>query len=115
MISPFMLRRLETDKRIISDLPDKIEQIEYVGLSKKQVVLYRKYVGELERRLNDKLSNMERKGLVLASLTKLKQICNHPDQYLGQSAYEEKDSGKHPAMIVELKWNRSARATIRQD
>ena len=94
MISPFMLRRLKTDKRIISDLPDKMEQIEYVRLSKKQVVLYRKYVGELERRLNDNLTNMERRGLVLASLTKLKQICNHPDQYLGQSAYEEKDSGK---------------------
>ncbi len=101
MISPFMLRRLKTDKRIISDLPDKIEQIEYVGLSRKQVVLYRKYVGELERRLNDKLSNMERKGLVLASLTKLKQICNHPDQYLGQSAYEEKDSGKF-SMLREI-------------
>ena len=101
MISPFMLRRLKTDKRIISDLPDKIEQIEYVGLSKKQVVLYRKYVGELQRRLEDKLSRMERKGLVLASLTKLKQICNHPDQYLGQNVYDEKDSGKF-AMLREI-------------
>ncbi len=94
MISPFMLRRLKTDRSIISDLPDKIEQIEHVGLSKKQIVLYRKYVADLQKKLDDKMSNMERKGLVLASLTKLKQICNHPDQYLGQTAYEEKDSGK---------------------
>ncbi|MBQ7565024.1 MAG: DEAD/DEAH box helicase [Lachnospiraceae bacterium] len=94
MISPFMLRRLKTDKSIISDLPDKLEQIEYVTLSKKQAVLYRKYVMDLEQKLSDKLSNMERKGLVLAALIKLKQICNHPDQYLGQKLYEEKDSGK---------------------
>ncbi|MCR5789967.1 MAG: DEAD/DEAH box helicase [Lachnospiraceae bacterium] len=94
MISPFMLRRLKTDKSIISDLPDKIEQIEYVGLSKKQTVLYRKYVMDLEQKLHNQMTNMERRGLVLASLIKLKQICNHPDQYLGQTAYEEKDSGK---------------------
>ena len=101
MISPFMLRRLKTDRSIISDLPDKLEQIEYVSLSKKQVVLYRKYVAELEKRLNDKLSGMERRGLVLASLIKLKQICNHPDQYLGQKTYDEKESGKF-AILREI-------------
>ncbi|MBR5376400.1 MAG: DEAD/DEAH box helicase [Lachnospiraceae bacterium] len=101
MISPFMLRRLKTDKTIISDLPDKLEQIEYVGLSKKQLVLYRKFVAELEKMLDDRLTGMQRRGLVLASLTKLKQICNHPDQYLGQGAYEEKDSGKF-SMLREI-------------
>ena len=100
MISPFMLRRVKTDKSIISDLPDKCEQVDYVDFSKKQVFLYKKYVKELEDKLNstDKnirpMSDMERRGLVLSSLIKLKQICNHPDQYLGQHAYEEKDSGK---------------------
>jgi non-specific serine/threonine protein kinase len=93
MISPFMLRRVKTDKAIISDLPDKLEQIDYVTLSKKQVVLYRRYVTDLAAKL-DGLSGMERRGLVLASLTKLKQICNHPDQYLGQDTFETKDSGK---------------------
>lgn len=93
MIAPFMLRRVKTDKAIISDLPDKLEQIDYVGLSKKQTVLYRKYVAELADKLEE-LDGMKRRGLVLASLTKLKQICNHPDQYLGQTAYDPKESGK---------------------
>lgn len=93
MIAPFMLRRVKTDKTIISDLPDKLEQVDYVTISKKQKVLYRKLVTELADRLNE-VEGMERRGLVLASLTKLKQICNHPDQYLGQETYNEKDSGK---------------------
>lgn len=93
MIAPFMLRRVKTDKAIISDLPDKLEQIDYVGLSKKQTVLYRKYVAELAEKLQES-DGIKRRGLVLASLTKLKQICNHPDQYLGQTAYDPKESGK---------------------
>lgn len=93
MIAPFMLRRVKTDKEIISDLPDKLEQVDYVGLSKKQTVLYRKYVAELADKLNE-LSGIQRRGLVLASLTKLKQICNHPDQYLGQGTFDPKESGK---------------------
>ncbi len=93
MIAPFMLRRVKTDKAIISDLPDKLEKVNYVELSRQQTVLYRRYVSELASKLNE-LSGIQRKGLVLASLTKLKQICNHPDQYLGQTAYEPKESGK---------------------
>lgn len=49
-ISPFMLRRLKTDKRVITDLPEKVETVDYVSLSKKQVVLYRKLVAELEEK-----------------------------------------------------------------
>ncbi len=93
MTAPFMLRRLKTDKSIISDLPDKVENVDYVTLSKKQTVLYRKYVKEFEKRLEE-ADGMERRGLVLAAITKLKQICNHPDEYLGQEAYDVKDSGK---------------------
>lgn len=100
MIAPFMLRRVKTDKNIIADLPDKLEQVSYVSLSKKQTVLYRKYVSELANKLQE-LDGMERRGMVLASLTKLKQICNHPDQYLGQAAYDEKESGKFE-MLREL-------------
>lgn len=93
MVSPFILRRVKTDKSIITDLPDKIEQIDYVELSKKQIVLYRKQVSELERKLKE-AEGMERKGLVLATIMKLKQICNHPDQFLGGQAFCAKDSGK---------------------
>lgn len=93
MITPFILRRLKTDKTIISDLPDKLEQIEYVDLSKKQVVLYRKQVADLERRIKDTIG-IAKKGLILATITKLKQICNHPDQFLGMTAYKPSESGK---------------------
>ncbi len=97
MISPFMLRRLKTDKSIISDLPEKMEMTDYVTLSKKQRVLYKKYVDDLAKLLEkakDDDDPMKRRGLVLASLLKLKQICNHPDQFNGAGGFAEKDSGK---------------------
>lgn len=97
MISPFMLRRLKTDKSIISDLPEKMEMTDYVTLSKKQRVIYKKYVDDLAKLLEkakDDEDPMKRRGLVLASLLKLKQICNHPDQFNGADGFAEKDSGK---------------------
>lgn len=100
MVSPFLLRRVKTDKRIISDLPEKLETVDYVSLSKKQVVLYRKLVADMEQKLLTS-SGMERRGLVLAAISKLKQICNHPDQYLGQTGFAEEESGKL-AMLREL-------------
>jgi len=93
VIGPYILRRLKTDKRIISDLPDKVELDCYAGLSKKQVALYQEGVERLKQAL-DGAAGIQRKGLVLASLMKFKQICNHPDQYLGQSGFDERDSGK---------------------
>ena len=100
MVAPFLLRWLKTDKRIIADLPEKLEMVEHVALSKKQAVLYRKAVADMERRLED-AEGIGRKGLVLSTILKLKQICNHPDQYLGQQGFEEKDSGKL-AVLREL-------------
>ncbi|MBP5156277.1 MAG: DEAD/DEAH box helicase family protein, partial [Treponema sp.] len=97
MIMPFMLRRLKTDKSIISDLPEKMDMTDYISLSKKQKVLYKKYTDDVARILEEaKLEEkpMKRRGLVLASLLKLKQICNHPDQFNGQEAFAEGDSGK---------------------
>ncbi|MHB1453768.1 MAG: DEAD/DEAH box helicase [Saccharofermentanales bacterium] len=93
VISPFILRRLKTDKNVISDLPDKIELKEYAGLSKKQVVLYMTLVDEIAGKL-ESTEGIERKGLVLASIMKFKQICNHPDQYLGGLSFEASHSGK---------------------
>ncbi len=93
MIAPFMLRRLKTDKTIISDLPEKLESDDYVTLSKQQVVLYRKLIADMEEKIKES-EGMERRGLVLSTITKLKQICNHPDQYLGEESYRIKDSGK---------------------
>ncbi|MCD7893477.1 MAG: DEAD/DEAH box helicase [Erysipelotrichaceae bacterium] len=93
MTQPFILRRLKTDKSIISDLPDKIEMKTYTQLSKKQLALYKDLVNDLKDKLIES-EGISRKGLVLASLLKFKQICNHPDEYLGQNVFDEKESGK---------------------
>ena len=100
MVSPFMLRRVKTDKSIIADLPEKVEAIDYADFSKKQVVLYRKVVAEMEERIKSS-DGIERRGIVLAAIIKLKQICNHPDQYLGQQAFSPEESGKF-AMLREI-------------
>ncbi|MBQ3418291.1 MAG: DEAD/DEAH box helicase [Ruminococcus sp.] len=93
MIAPFLLRRVKTDKKIISDLPDKLEQVDYVALSPKQTVLYRKLLAETREKVLSS-DGMQRRGLVLSLLLHLKQICNHPDQYLGTEEYSPVQSGK---------------------
>ena len=93
LINPFLLRRMKTDKRIIKDLPDKFEILDYSELSKKQMVLYRKTVDDTAKLLED-VKGMARRGVVLSAIMKLKQICNHPDQYLGQDVYSPSESGK---------------------
>lgn len=93
MIAPFLLRRVKTDKKIISDLPEKLEQIDYVALSPKQTVLYRKLLAETQEKVLNS-DGMQRRGLVLSLLLHLKQICNHPDQYLGTEEYSPVQSGK---------------------
>lgn len=100
MVAPFMLRRVKTDKNIIADLPDKLETIDYAEMSKRQVVLYRKVVDDMEKRIRES-DGIERRGVVLSTIMKLKQICNHPDQYLGQQTFSESDSGKF-AMLREI-------------
>ena len=93
LVMPYILRRLKSDKAVISDLPEKVEMKTYTALSKKQVVLYRNMIKELEKTIAES-EGIQRKGLILSSLMKFKQLCNHPDQYLGTGEYEEKDSGK---------------------
>ncbi|MCL1975949.1 MAG: DEAD/DEAH box helicase [Firmicutes bacterium] len=93
VVNPFILRRLKTDKTIISDLPDKIEIKAYTALTNKQALLYQGLIKELEQKLQSS-EGIERKGVVLAAIIKFKQICNHPDQYLGQDDYKKGSSGK---------------------
>jgi SNF2 family DNA or RNA helicase len=78
IISPFILRRVKTDPKIINDLPEKIEMVEYIDLTKEQAALYENTLNNLFPQI-DSSSGMHRKGLVLATITKLKQICNHPE------------------------------------
>jgi SNF2 family DNA or RNA helicase len=81
LVEPFILRRLKRDKAIIRDLPDKLEALQYCNLSKEQAALYESVVRDVERQLEDK-EGIARQGLMLSTLMKLKQICNHPAQFL---------------------------------
>ncbi|MBW4644187.1 MAG: DEAD/DEAH box helicase [Goleter apudmare HA4340-LM2] len=81
LVEPLILRRVKTDQSIINDLPDKVEQILYTNLTKEQASLYEVVVKEVEEKLQ-KAEGIERKGLILSTLMKLKQICNHPAQFL---------------------------------
>ena len=93
LVRPYVLRRLKTDKKVIADLPDKSEVTAYCGLTKQQVLLYEKVVGELADTVA-KAEGMGRRGLVLASLLRLKQVCNHPSQLMGDNRFDPADSGK---------------------
>ena len=94
LIQPYLLRRLKTDRAIIADLPDKTEVKAFCLLSGRQAGLYQQTVDELERAVTGKAQGIERRGLVLAYLMRLKQICNHPAHWLGEGAWDEKGSGK---------------------
>ncbi|MCL2105348.1 MAG: DEAD/DEAH box helicase, partial [Kiritimatiellaeota bacterium] len=82
--TPFILRRLKTDKRIISDLPEKLEAKVYCPLSREQVKLYQDELTVFQHEL-EIAEGIGRRGLILATLTRLKQICNHPANYLKQN------------------------------
>jgi non-specific serine/threonine protein kinase len=92
-IAPFILRRCKTDKKIIGDLPEKIESEVSVLLAPKQVVLYKEVIANLEKTLGE-VEGIQKKGLVLATILKCKQICNHPSQFLGIPDFKESASGK---------------------
>ncbi len=93
VVSPFILRRLKTDKTIISDLPDKVEMKTWAAMSKKQTVLYSEMVEGLRETIEHS-EGIQRRGIILSALMKFKQLCNHPDQYLGQDLFAENESGK---------------------
>ncbi len=93
LVQPYILRRLKTDKRVISDLPEKSEVNAYCGLSRRQAALYEQAVQELAQAV-DRADGIQRRGIVLTSLMRLKQICNHPAQWTRDNNYEPDMSGK---------------------
>jgi non-specific serine/threonine protein kinase len=93
LVRPYILRRLKTDRAVISDLPDKTEVKAFCQLSRKQAALYEQAVEALAEQLHT-AEGIARKGLVLSFLMRFKQICNHPSQWLGDGAWNEADSGK---------------------
>ncbi len=90
---PFLLRRLKTDKSVISDLPDKTEVKAWCSLTKFQAALYAESVEQM-RLAVESADGIERRGAVLSFLMRFKQICNHPSQWLGDGAFEPEQSGK---------------------
>jgi SNF2 family DNA or RNA helicase len=93
LTGPFILRRLKTDKHVIADLPEKLEMKVFCPLTREQASLYAAVVKEAEEALKE-ASGIQRKGLVLATLMKLKQVCNHPAQFLGDNSAIAGRSGK---------------------
>jgi SNF2 family DNA or RNA helicase len=84
MVGPFILRRVKSDPRVIQDLPEKIEMKEYCQLTEEQATLYEAVVQDTLKKIAES-DGLARRGLVLALLTHLKQVCNHPVQYLHQT------------------------------
>jgi hypothetical protein len=97
--APFILRRLKTDKRIIADLPDKIEANRYCTLTPKQASLYQNTVDTIMEDLADSEEGIERRGIIFKLLNALKQICNIPAQFQKHEAAEPDESGKLAAFI----------------
>jgi len=94
LVQPFILRRLKTDREIIQDLPEKQEMTVFCGLSAEQATLYQQVV-ETSLTEIESAEGLQRRGMILALLVKLKQICNHPAQYLKETTIGPKHhSGK---------------------
>ena len=93
LVKPYILRRMKTDKSVITDLPEKTEVKAYCGLAPKQAALYGVAVRELAEKVEE-AEGIQRRGLVLAYLTRFKQICNHPSHWLRDGSYAEAESGK---------------------
>ncbi|MFC4618967.1 DEAD/DEAH box helicase [Camelliibacillus cellulosilyticus] len=92
LIQPFLLRREKTDKRIIDDLPDKNETKVYCHLSEAQASLYQSVVEDLTKKMQS-AAGIRRKGLILSTLTRLKQVCDHPDLLIKTDKVQS-ESGK---------------------
>ena len=99
--SPFILRRLKTDKSIISDLPDKVESNRFCNLSKQQASLYQSTVNTIMEDLMSSEEGIERKGIIFKLLNALKQICNAPAQFLNHDQVNVEESGKL-SLFMEL-------------
>ncbi|MFN6526519.1 DEAD/DEAH box helicase [Nostoc sp. ChiSLP03a] len=93
LVQPFILRRLKSDREIIQDLPDKQEMTVFCGLTSEQAALYQQIVEQSLVEI-ESAEGLQRRGMILALLIKLKQICNHPAQYLKEATLEQHNSAK---------------------
>lgn len=98
--APFVLRRVKTDRSIIADLPEKRELTRTVTLTPEQAGLYEALVQELKDQL-DQATQKQRRAVVVSTLTRLKQVCNHPAHYLGDGSPMLRE-GRHRSGKLEL-------------
>ena len=99
VMAPFMLRRLKSDKSIIDDLPDKVEQDQFCTLSRQQAALYESVVREGLASITGVSDTFQRQGLVLQMILALKQVCNHPAHYLKLDTATPDESGKAQRLL----------------
>lgn len=92
-VSPFVLRRLKTDKNVITDLPEKLVLDDYCYLSKPQAALYEKTLNEMMEKISG-IQGINRRGNIFKLITALKQICNHPRQFIKSGESGKELSGK---------------------
>ena len=101
LVQPFVLRRLKTDSSIIQDLPEKLEMKVFCNLSREQATLYEAVLQDMMKQIEE-AEGIERRGLVLATLLKLKQVCNHPAQFLKDGSSLKERSGKLERLVEML-------------
>jgi SNF2 family DNA or RNA helicase len=101
LVEPLILRRVKTDQSIINDLPDKVEQKLYTNLTKEQASLYEVVVKDVEEKLQE-AEGIQRKGLILSTLMKLKQICNHPAQFLQDNSEFSTERSHKLSRLAEM-------------
>ncbi len=101
LVEPLILRRVKTDQSIINDLPDKVEQKLYTNLTKEQASLYEVVVKDVEEKLQQ-TEGIKRKGLILSTLMKLKQICNHPAQFLQDNSEFSTERSHKLSRLAEM-------------
>ena len=98
---PFILRRLKSDKNIISDLPDKIENNQYCSLTREQAAIYQNVVDNIMKDIENN-DGIARRGLILKLITSVKQICNHPYHFLKKGDISAERSGKSNLLFTIL-------------
>jgi SNF2 family DNA or RNA helicase len=111
LVGPFILRRLKTDPKVISDLPAKNEMKVFCTLTKEQVTLYEAAVVDSLRQIEES-EGIQRRGLVLSTLMKLKQICNHPAQFLKDQSEVADRSGKLSRLVEMLEEVRTMKERV---
>ena len=114
LVRPYILRRLKTDKSIIADLPDKTEVKTFCPLEPQAGGALPAGGGRIWPSQLEDVDGIKRRGIVLAFLMRLKQICNHPSQWLGDGAWAEEDSGKFARLrdIAEVIAARQEKALV---